>query len=67
MADTHLRIKLASAESATEDEFRHAESGHQCNPDETGCQRVEDGTILKVKRAKDGSLILGISNGPKAK
>ena len=63
--DKLLRIQLANAEIVDEEEFKHAESGHACDPDIKGCQRFEDGVILNVRRAKDGSLILKLSDEKK--
>jgi hypothetical protein len=62
MAESHVKIKLANAEPATPEEFASAQSGHQCSPDDPGCQVFADGTKLKVKRAADGSLVLKLSD-----
>jgi hypothetical protein len=63
MADQFLKLNLGTlaAGAVKPDIFDGADTSHECDPNTAGCMTFKDGMKVKVRRDKQGNLILKVT------
>jgi hypothetical protein len=62
MANKFVKLNLdtLAAGTVSPEIFESSDTSHECNPNTAGCMTFKDGMKVKVRRDKQGNLILEV-------
>jgi hypothetical protein len=65
VADQFLKLNLKNMSTGTirPEDFESADTSHDCDPTASGCMTFKDGMKVKVRRDKQGNLVLKVTPG----